>query len=33
MGVEGLWGEKEDNAGREGDVVRGTIGLVYSLFD
>jgi glutaminase len=33
VGVEGLWGEKEDNAGRDGDAFRGTIGLVYSLFD
>jgi hypothetical protein len=33
IGVETLYGHKEANDGSDGDVVRVTAGLVYSIFD
>lgn len=33
LGLEGLYGLKEDNAERRGDAVRVQFGLLYSLFD
>jgi hypothetical protein len=33
LGVEGLYGGKEDQAGNTGDVFRIQFGLLYSLMD
>jgi hypothetical protein len=33
IGLEGLYGHKEEKSGAEGDAFRLQIGLLYSLFD
>jgi hypothetical protein len=33
LGLEGLYGYKEEQNGAKGDVFRLQLGLVYSLFD
>jgi hypothetical protein len=33
LGLEGLYGHKEEKSGADGDVFRIQVGVLYSLFD